>query len=55
MGRGLGTPVVPNTCSHNGHLYYVLLPNFEQRTELIVRMKADDSFQLRLCAERWSA
>jgi dTDP-4-amino-4,6-dideoxygalactose transaminase len=33
---------VPNTCSHNGHLYYVLLPSLERRTELIARMKADD-------------
>ena len=40
--RGLRTPVVPNTCSHNGHLYYVLLPSLQQRTELIARMKADD-------------
>jgi dTDP-4-amino-4,6-dideoxygalactose transaminase len=40
--RGLRTPVVPNTCTHNGHLYYVLLPSLEQRSELIARMKADD-------------
>jgi dTDP-4-amino-4,6-dideoxygalactose transaminase len=40
--RGLRTPIVPSSCSHNGHLYYVLLPTLEQRTELIARMKADD-------------
>jgi dTDP-4-amino-4,6-dideoxygalactose transaminase len=40
--RGLRTPVIPNTCSHNAHLYYVLLPSLEQRTELIGRMKADN-------------
>jgi dTDP-4-amino-4,6-dideoxygalactose transaminase len=40
-GRGLRTPVVPNVCSHNAHLYYVLLPSPEQRAELIARMKGD--------------
>lgn len=39
--RGLRTPAVPDHCSHNAHLYYVLLPSPEQRTELIARMKAD--------------
>jgi dTDP-4-amino-4,6-dideoxygalactose transaminase len=39
--RGLGTPTVPDSCSHNAHLYYVLLPSMEQRTDLIARMKAD--------------
>jgi dTDP-4-amino-4,6-dideoxygalactose transaminase len=32
---------VPDNCSHNAHLYYVLMPSLEQRTELIARMKAD--------------
>jgi dTDP-4-amino-4,6-dideoxygalactose transaminase len=39
--RELRTPVVPDVCSHNGHLYYVLLPSPEQRSELIARMKSD--------------
>jgi dTDP-4-amino-4,6-dideoxygalactose transaminase len=40
--RGLQTPTVPDQCSHNAHLYYILLPSLEHRTELIARMKADD-------------
>lgn len=39
--RGLRTPVVPDECVSNAHLYYVLLPNFGLRRELIKRMKAD--------------
>jgi dTDP-4-amino-4,6-dideoxygalactose transaminase len=39
--RGIRTPYVPETCSHNGHLYYIVMPTLEQRGELITRMKAD--------------
>lgn len=39
--RGLITPVVPSHCTHNAHLYYILLPTLHQRTELIARMKLD--------------
>ena len=31
----LRRPVVPNNCDHNGHLYYILMPDSESRTGLI--------------------
>lgn len=31
-------PVVPSGCTHNAHMYYILLPSFEARTELISRL-----------------
>jgi dTDP-4-amino-4,6-dideoxygalactose transaminase len=39
---GLRTPTIPENCSHNAHMYYVLLPKPAQRAELIQRMKEDD-------------
>ena len=39
--RGIRTPFVPETCSHNAHLYYVVMPTLEQRGELITRLKED--------------
>ncbi len=33
-------PVVPSHCTHNAHMYYLLLPSLEQRTTFIARMKA---------------
>jgi dTDP-4-amino-4,6-dideoxygalactose transaminase len=39
--RGLVTPSVPIDCQHNGHLYYILLPNIQIRTDLIRRMSTD--------------
>ena len=38
---GSRTPFVPETCSHNAHLYYIVMPSLELRSELIARMKAD--------------
>ena len=35
----LRRPVVPAECEHNAHMYYLLLPNLEARTEFIARMK----------------
>lgn len=32
-------PVVPADCEHNAHMYYLLLPSLEIRTEFIARMK----------------
>ncbi len=32
-------PVVPASCSHNAHIYYVLLPSLEHRTRLIERLR----------------
>ncbi|MDB5619742.1 dTDP-4-amino-4,6-dideoxygalactose transaminase [Tardiphaga sp.] len=41
QNRGLKTPQIPAHCVHNGHLYYIVLPTPELRTELIQRMAAD--------------
>jgi dTDP-4-amino-4,6-dideoxygalactose transaminase len=35
----LRRPVVPDDCQHNGHMYYLLLPNLEYRTRFMARMK----------------
>ena len=34
-------PIVPPECTHNGHLYSLLLPDLERRTAFIDRLKAD--------------
>lgn len=39
--RGLRTPIVPQGCETNGHLYYLLMPDPQLRRELIARMKTD--------------
>jgi dTDP-4-amino-4,6-dideoxygalactose transaminase len=33
-------PVVPVECSHNAHMYYLLLPDLQQRTEFIAHMNS---------------
>jgi dTDP-4-amino-4,6-dideoxygalactose transaminase len=33
-------PIVPGQCRHNGHMYYLLLPNLESRTSLISQLSA---------------
>lgn len=33
-------PIIPEACSHNAHMYYLLLPDLEKRTEFIARLKA---------------
>ncbi len=35
-------PVVPSSCRHNAHMYYVLLPSAQHRTRLIARLRARD-------------
>lgn len=32
-------PIIPAGCSHNAHMYYVLLPNLALRTQFIARLK----------------
>jgi dTDP-4-amino-4,6-dideoxygalactose transaminase len=32
--------VIPDHCEHNAHMYYILLPSVEKRTELIGHLKA---------------
>lgn len=41
QGR-LRRPQVPSSCEHNAHMYYLLLPDLEQRTAFIEAMKARD-------------
>jgi dTDP-4-amino-4,6-dideoxygalactose transaminase len=33
-------PIVPDDCRHNAHLYYLLLPSLDARTQLIDRLSA---------------
>jgi dTDP-4-amino-4,6-dideoxygalactose transaminase len=39
--RSLRTPITPPNCEPNAHLYYIFMPSFDLRQELIARMKAD--------------
>ena len=32
-------PIVPVCCTHNAHMYYLLLPDLERRTRFISRLK----------------
>jgi len=36
---GVGLPVVPSYCEHPAHLYYLMLPTAEIRTQLIAHLK----------------
>ncbi len=33
-------PIIPATCQHNAHMYYLLLPHLDSRTALIEKLKA---------------
>jgi len=35
----LRRPVVPDSCTHNAHMYYVLLPDLDRRTAVIDKLK----------------
>jgi dTDP-4-amino-4,6-dideoxygalactose transaminase len=35
----LRRPTVPSHCLHNAHMYYILLPNLESRTQFIANMR----------------
>ena len=35
-------PIIPSECSHNAHMYYILLPDNECRTNLISKLKEQD-------------
>jgi dTDP-4-amino-4,6-dideoxygalactose transaminase len=32
-------PIVPDHCRHNAHMYYLLLPDLERRTDFIAALK----------------
>jgi dTDP-4-amino-4,6-dideoxygalactose transaminase len=36
----LKRPVIPESCGHNAHMYYILLPSLERRTQLIEHLKS---------------
>jgi dTDP-4-amino-4,6-dideoxygalactose transaminase len=38
----LRRPSVPAHCTHNAHMYYLLLPDISQRTRFIEKLRADD-------------
>lgn len=38
----LHRPVIPPHCTHNGHMYYLLLDDLEQRSRFIAALKARD-------------
>ena len=35
-------PIIPAECSHNAHMYYILLPDNERRTSLVSKLKKQD-------------
>ncbi|RUR42390.1 dTDP-4-amino-4,6-dideoxygalactose transaminase [Vreelandella populi] len=35
-------PIVPNSCTHNAHMFYIKLKNIEVRSSLIEHLKAND-------------
>jgi len=39
IAKKLRRPIIPDNCSNNAHMYYILLENFEQRTNLIKYLK----------------
>ncbi len=39
--RGIGLPDIPAHCTHNAHLYYVLMPDLELRQQMIARLRED--------------
>lgn len=35
-------PVIPNSCDHNAHMYYLLLPNLKVRDDFIQKLKLEN-------------
>lgn len=42
----LQRPSLPEGCDHNAHMYYLLLPNLEERTRFISDLKAQDIYSV---------
>lgn len=42
--QGIGLPNIPSHCTHNAHLYYVLMPDCETRQEMIRRLQLEEIF-----------
>lgn len=41
-GGEIRRPFIPSECVHNAHMYYILLPDIECRTNLIAKLKEQD-------------
>lgn len=41
-GRQARRPITPSQCSHNAHMYYLLLKNFEERAHFIEALKVEN-------------
>lgn len=39
---GITLPTIPAHCSHNAHLYYMMMPDLASRTEVIARLRQED-------------
>ncbi|MBT2989879.1 MAG: dTDP-4-amino-4,6-dideoxygalactose transaminase [Candidatus Thiodiazotropha sp. (ex Ctena orbiculata)] len=42
VSQKIRRPIVPANCNHNAHMFYLLLPDFEARTEFISNLKKRD-------------
>lgn len=40
----LRLPIVPEGCKHNGHIFYILLPSAQQRSDLLASLKKEEIF-----------
>lgn len=40
----LRRPIIPRECTHNAHMYYLLLPSLQHRTALIDELKSKDIY-----------
>ena len=37
-------PIIPTSCAHNGHMFYLKAKNLDERTALLAHLKADDVY-----------
>ncbi len=37
--QGISVPAIPDACTHNAHIYYLMLPSLQHRTHFISQMK----------------
>lgn len=40
----LRRPIIPKECVHNAHMYYILLPDLQTRTDLITRLRKEEIY-----------
>ncbi|MCM8855327.1 MAG: dTDP-4-amino-4,6-dideoxygalactose transaminase [Candidatus Thiodiazotropha sp.] len=46
IAEKLRRPVIPTCCTHNAHMFYLLLKNLEERTAFIGKLKEKDIFSV---------